>query len=183
MPSAGTRVEIGIREAADADLASLLDIVNREIETSAYVWGEVPKTMDERGAWLSAHHSADLPVLVATKGDAVVGWASLSRFRAASGYRFTAEVSVYVAATHRSHGVARRLVASLEQSARPRAIRSLIAVVDCANEPSIRLFRRFGYAEAGRLKDIGRKFGEWRSEVFLVKRLARPQARETPAIA
>jgi phosphinothricin acetyltransferase len=59
----------------------------------------------------------------------------------------------------------------LEQAARQRAIRSLIAVIDCANEPSVRLFRRLGYDEAGRLNDVGRKFGEWRSEVFLIKRL------------
>jgi L-amino acid N-acyltransferase YncA len=59
----------------------------------------------------------------------------------------------------------------LERAAREREIRSLIAVIDGDNEPSVRLFRRLGYDEAGRLNDIGWKFGQWRSEVFLLKRL------------
>lgn len=163
--------EIGIRDAADADLVSMLAILNREIETSVYVWAESPKTLDDRRAWLAAHRAADLPVVVATRDDRVVGWASLSTFRASSGYRFTAEVSVYVAPDARGHGVAAAMLEELEPAAREREIRSLIAVVDCGNEPSLRLFRRLGYGEAGRLNDVGRKFGEWRSEAFLIKAL------------
>jgi L-amino acid N-acyltransferase len=161
--------EIGIREASDADLVSMLAILNHEIETSAYVWGESPKTLEDRIAWLAAHRAADLPVVVAMQNGHVAGWASLSTFRPASGYRFTAEVSVYVAPEARGLGVARAMVERLEQAARGREIRSLIAVVDCDNEPSVRLFRGLGFEEAGRLNDIGRKFGQWRSEVFLIK--------------
>ena len=171
MGSTKTHSEIVIRDAADADLASMLGILNREIETSAYVWAESPKTLDDRRAWLEAHRTADLPVVVATRDGEVAGWASLSAFRAASGYRFIAEVSVYVAPDTRGSGVASAMLEVLERTARERRIRSLIAVVDCDNEPSVRLFRRLGYDEAGRLNDIGQKFGEWRSEVFLLKRL------------
>ena len=170
--------EIGIRDAADADLVSMLAILNREIETSAYVWAESPKTLDDRRAWLAAHRAADLPVIVAVRDEKVAGWASLSAFRAASGYRFTAEVSVYVAPDARGQSVATAMLETLEPAAREREIRSLIAVVDCANEPSIRLFRRLGFDEAGRLNDVGRKFGEWRSEVFLIKKLPRSIARQ-----
>jgi L-amino acid N-acyltransferase len=169
--STKTHSEIGIRNAADADLVSMLAILNREIETSAYVWAESPKTLDDRRAWLDAHRAADLPVIVATSDANVVGWASLSTFRSASGYRFISEVSVYVAPDARGSGVASAMLEALERAARGREIRSLIAVIDCDNEPSVRLFRRLGYDEAGRLNDVGRKFDQWRSEVFLLKRL------------
>lgn len=168
---ATTRSEIGIREAADADLVSMLAILNREIETSVYVWAETPKTLDDRREWLAAHRAASQPVIVAEREGKVVGWASLSAFRASSGYRFAAEVSVYVAGEARGRGIGRAMVETLENAARQHGIRALVAVVDCANESSVRLFRRLGFAEAGRLDDIGLKFGEWRSEFFLLKPL------------
>ena len=173
----GARVSegIGIRDMTDADLVSVVEIVNREIVESPYVWGEVPVTVEARREWLGRHRELGQPAIVATDpiDDRVLGWASLSTFRPASGYRFTAEVSVYVAAAARGRGVATAMLEQLEQAAREREIRSLIAVVDCDNEPSLRLFRRLGFDEAGRLNDIGRKFGEWRSEVFLIKTLMR----------
>ena len=173
----GTRVnaEIGIRDMTDADLVSVVEIVNREIVESPYVWGEIPVTVGTRREWLSRHRELGQPAIVATDpiDDRVLGWASLSTFRPASGYRFTAEVSVYVAAEARGRGIATAMLDQLEQAAREREMRSLIAVIDCGNEPSLRLFRRLGFDEAGRLNDIGRKFGEWRSEVFLIKPLMR----------
>src|SRR5205085_1712200 len=39
---------IGIREATDADLPSIVEIVNREIATSPFVWGEHPGTVEAR---------------------------------------------------------------------------------------------------------------------------------------
>src|SRR5512146_2433810 len=92
-------VEIGIREMTDADLVSVVEIVNREIAESPYVWGEVPVTVEARRDWLCKHRELGQPAIVATNpaDDRVLGWASLSTFRPASGYRFTLEASVYVA--------------------------------------------------------------------------------------
>jgi hypothetical protein len=42
------RDQIGIRDASDADLPSTVEIVNREIAESPFVWGEVANTMSER---------------------------------------------------------------------------------------------------------------------------------------
>ena len=165
-------VEIGIRDMTDADLASVVEIVNREIAESPYVWGEVPGALEARQQWLARHRELGQPAIVATNpaDDRVLGWASLSTFRPASGYRFALEASVYVANEARRRGVARRLIGELHDRARPADVHAVIAVIDAENEPSIGLFRSFGYVEAGRLDGIGRKFGAWRDEVFLLKR-------------
>lgn len=166
-------VEVGIRDMTDADLASVVEIVNREIGESAYVWGEVPTTVEARREWLARHRELAQPAIVATSpgDDRVIGWASLSTFRPASGYRFALEASVYVAREAQRRGVGRKLIAELHDRARPAEVHAIIAVIDADNDASIGLFRSFGYAEAGRLDEIGRKFGIWRSEVFLLKRL------------
>jgi phosphinothricin acetyltransferase len=166
----GHATAIGIRDASDADLLSIVEIVNREIRESAFVWGEVPNTLEMRRDWLMKHHELEQPVLVACDdAGRVVGWASLSTFRASSGYRFTCEVSVYVAREAHRRGIGRRLVERLHERASEMGLQALVAVIDCENTASIGLFESLGYVEVGRMRDIGRKFGAWRSEVFLLR--------------
>jgi L-amino acid N-acyltransferase YncA len=163
---------IGIREATDADLPSIVEIVNRAIETSPYVWTEIPTTIDVRRAWLDEHRRTNYPVLVAHElhdATSVLGWCSLSPFRPRDGYRFTAEVSIYVHPQAQRRGVATQLVATLETHARERRLHTLVAVIDAEHAASVSLFERFDYVERGRLPEAGRKFGAWRDEVFLVK--------------
>lgn len=157
---------IGIREAADADLPSVVEILNTEIADSPYLYIETPITLGERLKWLHAHHQAKLPVLVATLDDRVAGWASLSRYRPSSGYRHTAEVSVYVDPRAQRRGLARRLVTNLHDWAGDAGLRVLVASIDSENAASIALFEGFGYGEVARLPDVGRKFDRWRTQLL-----------------
>jgi L-amino acid N-acyltransferase len=165
--------EIGIRDMTDADLVSVVEIVNREIAESPYVWGDVPVTVEARRDWLARHRELGQPAVVATSAtdDRVVGWGSLSTFRPATGYRFTLEASVYVARDAQRRGIGRRLIAELHERACAAGLQAIVAVIDAENAGSIALFRSLGYAEVGRLEAIGRKFGMWRDEVFLLKRI------------
>jgi L-amino acid N-acyltransferase len=43
----------------------------------------------------------------------------------------------------------------------------MIAAVDGANEPSIRLHRRLGFTEVARMPEVGAKFGHWLDLVML----------------
>jgi phosphinothricin acetyltransferase len=164
------RSRIGIRDATDADLPFVLSLVNREIEHSAFVYAEVLLTLDERRKWLRSHRQAGLPVLIASDGDgAPLGWASLSPYRASSGYRYTVEASVYVADDARRRGVATTLLNALEDHARTASKHVIVASIDSENAPSISLFARCGYREAARLPEVGRKFDAWRTQILLLK--------------
>ena len=168
-PSASS---IAIRDADEHDLPAINAIFNREITESAYVYAEVPITLDDRRSWLQMHRSANLPVLVATdQNDAtkVLGWASLSPYRAASGYRFTLEASVYVQYGSHRRGIGRQLLVILDSLARARGTHAIVASIDSGNTPSIALFEGFGYFEAARLTDVGRKFDQWRTQLLLLK--------------
>ena len=161
-----------IRDAAERDVPAIAAIFNLEIAESAYVYVEAALTLDDRRAWLQMHRSAGLPVVVATDpGDAtaILGWASLSPYRAASGYRFTLEASVYVARAAHRRGIGRRLLAALDDAARARDVHAIVASIDSENAPSVALFERFGYVEAARLTEVGRKFDRWRTQLLLLK--------------
>lgn len=162
---------IVIRDAGERDLPAIVAIFNVEVSESAYVYLEAPLTIDDRRPWLRMHRSAGLPVVVATDpGDAtVLGWAALSPYRPASGYRFTLEASVYVARKSHRRGIGRRLLAVLDDAAQARGVHAIVASIDSENASSITLFERFGYVEAARLTEVGRKFEQWRTQLLLLK--------------
>jgi len=161
-----------IREATEADLPAITAMLNREIAISPYVYAETPATIDDRRGWLASHRSVDLPVKVAVDGDAgdqVLGWAALSSYRTSSGYRFTAELSVYVDPAVQRRGIGAQLVAALVQVAPARGLHALVASVDTENAASIALLERHGFVEAARLVEVGRKFERWRTQLLLLR--------------
>lgn len=165
---------LAICDAEDRDLPAINAIFNLEVVESPYLYVETPVTPDDRRTWLRTHQSVSLPVLVATEpgdGTAILGWASLSPYRASSGYRFTLEASVYVSRGSHRRGIGRALLAALHDRAQSREAHAIVASIDSENAPSIALFERFGYVEAARLTEVGRKFGRWRTQLlFLLKR-------------
>jgi phosphinothricin acetyltransferase len=165
---------ISIREATDADLPAVLEIFNREVIASPYLYVETPLTLDDRRAWLDQHRAANLPIVVAAPpddGEHILGYATISPYRPSSGYRFTGEVSVYVAPFAQRGGVGRRLVAHVCDEARASGLHALVASIDSENAPSIALFSRLGFAEAARLREVGRKFDRWRTQLLLAQTL------------
>ena len=160
---------ISIRDAKDADLLGMAEILNHEIAVSPYVYAEEAVTLDERRAWLGEHRANNMPVLVATDG-ALLGWASLSPYRSSSGYRFTAEASVYVAESARRRGVAVQLLTALFDSRASLRFHAVVASIDAENSASLALFEGFGFSEAARLPDVGRKFDAWRTQLLLLRR-------------
>jgi len=164
--------EISIRHATDADLAAIGEILNGEIATSAYVYAEAPVTIDERREWLYSHMTAGLPVFVATESaddDRVLGWGTLSVYRPSSGYRFTAEASVYVAPLAQRRGIGARLLSALCNEARACRMHALVASIDSENLPSIALFERFEFREVARLDEVGRKLEAWRTQLLFLR--------------
>ena len=115
-----------------------------------------------------------LPVLVATdprEPSRVLGYASLSPYRASSGYRFTGEVSVYVAPFAQRRGIGGQLLSTLVDEAKARDLHVLVASIDSENAPSIALFERHGFVEAARLREVGRKLDRWRTQLLLAQTL------------
>jgi phosphinothricin acetyltransferase len=158
-----------IRDATGADLPAIVDMLNVEIARSPYVYAEIPVTVEERRAWLAAHREANLPVLVAENDAVVAGWGALSPYRPSSGYRFTAELSVYVARGTQRRGTGSAIVAALIARAASQGIRAIVGSVDADNSPSLRLLEKFGFVEAARLPSVGYKFGQWRTQLLVLR--------------
>jgi phosphinothricin acetyltransferase len=165
-----------VRDATEADLPAILAVYNDVIATSTAIWREEPVTLEDRTAWFAAQHAEGFPVLVATVGDDVAGFASFGHFRHHPGYHPTVEHSIHVAAGHRGRGVGTALLDAIVARARALGRSVVVGGIDGANEASIRLHERAGFREVARMPGIGRKHGEVLDLVLLQLDLDPPPA-------
>lgn len=147
-----------IRPARKEDLPALTAIYNEAVERTTGTFDTEPKTLEQMGEWFAAH-GASHPVLAAEHSGRVVGWASLSRWSGRCAYARSAEVSVYVDAASRGRGLAGELLDELLRRGRDAGIKQALALITQENEASLRLHARRGFAEVGRMKRVGEKFG------------------------
>ena len=161
-----------VREATLEDAADILTIYNYAAINTTAVWTDGPADLESRRHWLRARQEAGYPVLVAMKGQDVVGFASFGDFRPFPGYRHTVENSVYVDERHHRAGIGRSLVAALIERATAMKKHAMIAGIDATNAGSIALHASLGFAEVARMPEVGCKFGRWLDLVFMQKRLA-----------
>ena len=161
-----------IRPATHADLPGILEIYNDAVLHTTATYDYEPRTLEHRQQWFEERQRDGYPVLVAADASGRVGgWSALNPFHARIGYRFTSENSVYVAADLRGQGLGKLLLAPLLEAAKARGLHAIIAAIDAANEPSLRLHAAFGFEKVGHFKQTGFKFGRWLDVVYMEKLL------------
>lgn len=147
-----------IRPARAEDLPAVTAIYNQAVERSTGTFDTEPKTLAQTAAWF-AEHGAGHPVLAAEEDGKVVGWASLSPYSGRCAYARTAEVSVYVEESARGRGLAGELLDELLRAGRAAGVKQALARITQDNEASLRLHAKRGFAEVGRMRRVGEKFG------------------------
>jgi phosphinothricin acetyltransferase len=118
--------------------------------------------------WDAGHHP--FARLAARSGGKVVGWAALNPVSRRRCYAGVAEVSVYVSAAHRSHGIGRQLLLAAIAESERHGIWTLQAAAFPENEASLRLQRACGFREIGRRERIAQLRGVWRDTVLTERR-------------
>lgn len=165
-----------IRAATEADLPAIVAIYNEVIANSNAIFTDTPVTLENRRAWFQERVDKGYPLLVAEDETGVLGLATFGDFRSFPGYRYSVEHSVHVRADARGRGLGRVLVEALFAPARALGKHVLIGGIDAANVASIRFHERLGFAEVGRMPEVGRKGGQWLDLVFMQKLLDAPGA-------
>jgi L-amino acid N-acyltransferase len=159
--------ELRIRDMRDSDLAAVNAIYNHYVEHSTCTYQLEPETDADRATWFREHGAAH-PLTVAERPDgAIVGWAALSPFHHRCGYAHTTENSVYVDHAWHRRGIGGALLADLVARTRALGHHTIVAAIDGEQGGSIALHRGHGFADAGRLRDAGFKFGRWLDVVYL----------------
>jgi L-amino acid N-acyltransferase YncA len=169
-------VEVGeeftVHAAAPADLEAVAAICAHYVTTTVTTFEEVPPTAADWQRRLDDLAGRSLPFLVAAADGAVCGYAYASPWRPKPAYRYTVEDTVYISPAHTGHGLGRALLGALLTGCEQAGARQVIAVIaDTGSDASVALHRRLGFTPAGRLRQVGRKHGQWIDTVLMQREL------------
>jgi L-amino acid N-acyltransferase YncA len=160
---------LDIRPAVIADAEAICRIYNQGIEDRQATLETTLRTPDERRAWL-AGRAPRHPVLVAARGEAVVGWASLNPFNPRACYDHVGDFSLYVEREQRGTGIGRRLLDKLIETARGLGYHKLVLAAFPYNAAGCALYARCGFRTLGIYREHGMLDGNW-VDVILMEQL------------
>ena len=162
-----------IRAATPADAAAIAAIYAPHVLTgTASFETEAPDTA-EMAARLARVQDRGWPWLVWEADGTLLGYAYASQFRDRAAYRATCENSIYVAAAAARQGIGRALLLALFDAAGAAGFCEMIAVIGDGNgnHASVGLHHACGFAPAGRLTNVGKKFGQMLDVVYMQRHL------------
>lgn len=168
-------MSLRIRRYRDADLEFVNGLRLQAIRTTTALWVDEDESVAGTALWVAGHAGtgavlvaeevADAPTTAAGRrtegGCRPVGFGALGPWNGKSGYRHTAEDSVYVAPADRGRGVGHALLEGLLAEAPGLGLHVVIAAVEAGNRASIALHLSAGFTEVGTAHAVGRKFGRW----------------------
>jgi phosphinothricin acetyltransferase len=156
-----------VRPAAQGDAGAVAAIWNHYIRETVVTFNPVEKTEMEVAALIAGLD----PMVVVEEAGAVAGFARHFQFRSGEGYRFTREHTILLAPGIAGRGLGRALMVALVADAKARGMHSLFAGICEGNSDGIAFHARMGFAEVGRLPEVGYKFGRWFDLILMQKRL------------
>lgn len=161
-----------IRDATAADFPAITELYAYWVRHGLGTFEEEPPSADDLAARAVAVTGAGLPYLVAESDRRLVGYAYAAPYRPRSGYRYTAEDTVYVAPDRQGRGVGKALLDRVLTACEAAGVRQMLASVgDGANQGSVALHRACGFETVGVLRAVGFKHGRWVDVVFMQRSL------------
>lgn len=102
-----------------------------------------------------------LPWIVYEKDGKVQGYAQASKWNSRSGYKFTAESSVYVNNNAVGMGIGKALYKKLLSKVKQNGIHNVIGGISLPNKHSVALDESFEFEKVAHFKRLGFKFKKW----------------------
>jgi len=137
-----------IRIAEETDLSAIVAIYNATIPGRLATADLEPVSVESRIPWFREHVSKGRPLwVVISEENEVAGYLSVKDFYPRHAYKNTVEVGLYIHEKHRRKGLGRLLLNHLEANAAAYNIVTVTAYIFAHNEPSLTLFRQFGYEQ------------------------------------
>ncbi|MEO8189564.1 MAG: N-acetyltransferase family protein [Acidobacteriota bacterium] len=152
---------VEIRPAAIADAGAFARIYNFYVGETTVTFEEEPVADADMADRLEEVRNAALPWLAAEQGGRVVGYACATKWKARHGYRFSAEVSVYLDHDRGGRGVRSLLYARLLEILQAQGYHAVMGGVALPNEASVALHEKFGFQKVAHFRENGFKFGQW----------------------
>ncbi|MCM2679292.1 arsinothricin resistance N-acetyltransferase ArsN1 family B [Echinimonas agarilytica] len=152
---------VSIREVQSTDAGAISEIYNYYIHHTVITFEEHEVSADEmKNRFVAVHHQG-LPWLVAQHNGDVVGYAYASQWKQRYSFRFSVEVTVYLAPSASGKRIGTALYQSLFDALKATSVHIMIAGITVPNEASVALHEKFGFRKVGHFSEVGFKFEQW----------------------
>ena len=164
--------ELKFRDALKTDLEKIVEIYNSTIPSRMVTADTEPVSVESRKKWFSEHNSAKRPLwVVENSSNEIIGWVSFQSFYGRPAYDATVEISVYLATEQRGKGIGKQILQYCIDNANQFGIKTFLGFIFSHNEPSIKLFKSFGFEDWAMLPNVAELDGRERSLKILGKRI------------
>lgn len=160
-----------IRTARATDSDAIAAIYNHFIRETTVTFEEEPVTSAEMASRIEEILGLDLPWLVATDGERVLGFAYASKWKGRCAYRHSVEVTVYLDPTCTGRGLGTKLYEELFDCLRGLGMHAAIGGIALPNDASIALHEKMGMEKVAHFRQVGHKFGKWVDVAYWQKML------------
>lgn len=159
------------RHATQTDLPAIVDIYNSVIPGRMVTADTEPVSVASKLNWFN-HHNPSKPLFIVENNGKIIGWVSLESFYGRPAYNQTAEVSVYLHETARGKGYGKEILKHIIDQAPSFGIKTLLGYIFAHNEPSLKLFKSFGFEQWAMFPNVAVLDGVERSLIIVGKRVA-----------
>jgi L-amino acid N-acyltransferase YncA len=152
---------VTIRAVESSDSDTLAEIYNHYVLGTVVTFEEDPIDGSEMEQRIGAVRSATLPWLVAEKDGRAVGYAYASPWKARSAYRFSVEVTVYLAQDIARNGIGSMHYGELLSILHRLGAQVVIGGIALPNDASVALHEKYGFKKVAHFQEVGFKFNQW----------------------
>lgn len=146
---------LNIRKARLEDLPAIVDIYNLSIPGRRATADTEIVSVESKVEWFHSHHDLR-PLYVLEINNTVAGYLSFKSFYGRPAYSITAEIGIYIHPDFQGKGIGKILLQKAIEVAPEIKLENLLGYIFAHNEPSISLFKKFGFEEWGRFKGVGK---------------------------
>lgn len=164
-------VDVTIRPACPADAQAIAAIYEWHVANGTATFDTTAPDAATWAAKTSDFATRGFPFLIAEREGGVLAYAYAARFRDRAAYAHTCEDSIYVAHDGRGQGIGTALLLALIAAAHASGFQQMIAVIGGGEPASVALHTRCGFVHAGRMRNVGFKFGRLLDTVYMQRDL------------
>lgn len=161
------------KDATLEDLPKIVGIYNTTVASRMVTADTEPVTVESKLSWFNEHSPDKRPLwIIANNKKEVVGWASFQSFYGRPAYNATVEISIYLDPAQRGKGFGKQVLQHCIYTSPNLGIKTLLGFIFAHNEPSLNLFKYFGFEEWATFPNVAILDGVERSLKILGKRVA-----------
>lgn len=158
---------VSIRPVRDTDRDAVITIFNHYAAGGYAAYPEQPVT--EHFFEYLREGSFSFMILEAPCG--VVGFGLTKPFLPFPAFAKCCMLTYFILPEYMNRGLGTRLLDRLTSDAKKQGLMIMVANMASKNEPSVRFHRKNGFEEAGRLRNVGTKFGESFDVIWMQKEI------------